>query len=192
MVLNTTKLNINPVRGDVYECILGNYEPIDPKKPEGPFKKDNYQVRIPNEIRKRRPVVIIGERNKQFLVVPISSKEDTHPKPHRTGEGMKLHIRLDGNEVPVTEKYKEGTVCWAKTDLIQSVDKQRLRQFRLADGSHAIGKVSAPTLKAIQEGVMRAIGLTSLVEQHAEFEKIKAEFEKIKAECDELKKEQAQ
>ena len=68
------KIKNNPTRGDIYDCIFGNYDPVDPNVPAGPFKKDNYDSRIPNEIRKKRPVVILGSRNKQFLVVPISSR----------------------------------------------------------------------------------------------------------------------
>lgn len=159
------KINKNPTRGDIYECIFGNYVPVDQAFPQGPFRKDLYDVRIPNEMRKRRPVVIVGERKKQFLVVPISSLEDTHPKAHRTGEAVRLHIRLDEDEVPVAPGYIQGTVCWAKTDLVQSVDEERLREFRLDDGTHVVGKVSAEKLLQIQEGIMRVIGLTGWVQK---------------------------
>lgn len=30
-----------------------------------------------------RPAVIVGEREKQYLVVPVSTKEDMHKKAHR-------------------------------------------------------------------------------------------------------------
>lgn len=159
------KIKTNPRRGDIFECLFGNYEPLNLASPDGPFRKDNYDRRIPNEIRKKRPVVIVGERKKQFLVVPISSKQDTHPKQHRTGEAVGLHIRLNGNEIPETAQYVAGTVCWAKTDLIQSVDEERLREFRLQDGTHTTGKVTPKILQAIQKGVMRAIGLTPWIEE---------------------------
>jgi uncharacterized protein YifN (PemK superfamily) len=159
------KIKTNPRRGDVYDCILGNYDPIDPNQPIGPFKKDNYDYRIPNEMRKRRPVVILGERNKQLLVVPISKGEDIHKKEHRSGAGMKLHILLNGDEVPVTACYHGNVKTWAKTDLVQSVDEERLREFRLPDGSHVRGSVSLEILTAIQEGVMRHMGLTAWVEE---------------------------
>ncbi len=158
------KIRTNPRRGDIYDCVFGNYEPINDTAPEGPYRKDNLDRRIPNEIRKRRPVVIVGERNKQFLVVPVSSSEDRHKKPHRTGEAMKLHIRLAGDEIPETGCYTPGTVRWAKTDLLQSVDEERLREFRCADGTHRVGRVSPELLVSIQQGVMRAIGLTPVVE----------------------------
>jgi uncharacterized protein YifN (PemK superfamily) len=116
-------------------------------------------------MRKRRPVVILGERNKQMLVVPISKGEDTHKKPHRSGAGMKLHIPLNGDEVPVTACYRGNVQTWAKADLVQSVDEERLREFRLSDGSHVRGTVSPETLLAIQEGVMRHMGLTTWVEE---------------------------
>lgn len=154
----------NPARGDVFDCILGNYEPEDPKSPEGPFKKDNYDIRIPNEIRKRRPVIIVGNYKSQYLVVPISSTQDMHKKPNRTAEARKLHIRLTGDEVPETPRYKRNKTCWAKADLVQSVDEKRLREFRLDDGTHVIGKVSPETLRLIQEGVMRAIGLSAMLD----------------------------
>ncbi|WP_181885642.1 type II toxin-antitoxin system PemK/MazF family toxin [Trinickia dinghuensis] len=162
---NLKSIKTNPSRGDVYDCILGNYDPVDPGQPDGPFKKNNYDYRIPNEMRKRRPVVILGERNKQFLVVPISKLQDRHKKPHRTGEAMRLHVRLSGGEVPATGAYRGDIPIWAKTDLVQSVDEERLREFRLPDGSYAHGKVSPEKLRAIQEGVMRHIGLTPWVEE---------------------------
>ena len=159
------KISTNPRRGDVYDCILGNYDPVDAAQPDGPFKKDNYDFRIPNEMRKRRPVVILGDRNKQLLVVPISALEDRHKNPKKTGEAKKLHIRLKGDETPVTATYIQGIPTWAKADLIQSVDEERLREFRLADGTYVRGSVSPETLRAIQEAVMRHIGLTEWVEE---------------------------
>jgi hypothetical protein len=111
------KISTNPRRGDIYDCLFGNYDPINPAQPNGPFRKDNYDFRIPNEMRKRRPVVVLGDRNKQLLVVPISKLEE------------------------------------------------RLREFRLADGSYVRGTVSPKILLAIQEGVMRHMGLTEWVEE---------------------------
>jgi uncharacterized protein YifN (PemK superfamily) len=159
------KISTNPRRGDVYDCLFGNYDPVDPAQPNGPFKKDNYDFRIPNEMRKRRPVVILGDRNKQLLVVPISKLEDRHKNPKRTGEARKLHIRLKGDETPLTASYRRGIPTWAKADLVQSVDEERLREFRLADGTYARGTVSPEILLAIQEGVMRHMGLTDWVEE---------------------------
>ena len=52
----------NPKRGDVYECIFGNYLPLNINHQHGPYCIKSYDYRIPNEIRKRRPVVILGER----------------------------------------------------------------------------------------------------------------------------------
>ena len=158
------KIKTNPSRGDIYDCIFGNYVPENPQAPDGPFRKDAYDNRIPNEIRKRRPVVIVGERKKQYLVVPVSTTEDRHKKAHRTGEDVKLHIRLAGTEIPETERYKHGVMRWAKTDLLQAVDEERLREFLCTDGIHRTGKVSPELLRSIQEGVVRAIGLTPWLE----------------------------
>lgn len=152
-------IKTNPKRGDIYECVFGHFEPEDPSQPQGPFRKDNYNVRIPNEIRKRRPVVIIGERNQQFIVVPISTREDRAAKPHKSAIAQGIHIKIPEGSIPITNHYKAGTNCWAKADLIQSIDVKRLREFPTGDGTHVTGKLDADTLKNVQDAILRAIGL---------------------------------
>ena len=155
----------NPKRGDVYECIFGNYLLLNMNHQYGPYCIKSYDYRIPNEIRKRRPVVILGERKKQLLVVPISSTLDRPDKPLKGGESAGLHIKLNGDEVPLNKQYQKDMVRWAKVDLMQSVDIKRLREFRLLNGSHAIGKVSNQTLGEIQLAVLRMLGLSKKIEE---------------------------
>lgn len=152
-------IKTNPKRGDIYECVFGHFEPIDPSQPQGPFRKDNYDLRIPNEIRKRRPVVVLGERNQQFIVVPISTREDSAPKPHKTAMAQGIHVKIPDGAIPETKHYKLGTPCWAKADLIQSIDIKRLREFPVGDGTHATGRLNSETLKEIQDAVLRTIGV---------------------------------
>jgi uncharacterized protein YifN (PemK superfamily) len=158
-------ITTNPTRGDVYDCIFGNYLPLDPSQPTGPFDKTSYNYRIPHEMRKRRPVVILGERNKQLLVAPISTTEDVHIKPHRTGEALGLHIRLIGNEIPNNGFYTENVDRWVKVDLIQSIDVKRLREFRMPDGSHVTGKLSRETLAEVQLAVFRILGFSLKIQE---------------------------
>ena len=54
---------------------------------------------------------------------------------------------------------------WAKADLVQFVDEELLRELRLPDGSYVRGSVSSEILVAIQEGVMRHMGLTTWIEE---------------------------
>ncbi|MFW8745088.1 type II toxin-antitoxin system PemK/MazF family toxin [Mesorhizobium japonicum] len=158
-------ITTNPTRGDIYDCIFGNYLPLDPSKSGGPFDKAAYNHRIPNEMRKRRPVVVLGERNNQLLVAPISSTEDVHKKPHRTGEALGLHIKLIGNEVPDNGFYTNGVDRWVKVDLIQSVDVKRLREFRMPNGSHITGRLSKETLAEVQLAVLRILGFSLKIQE---------------------------
>jgi uncharacterized protein YifN (PemK superfamily) len=72
---------------------------------------------------------------------------------------------LNGDEVPLNKQYQKDMVRWAKVDLMQSVDIKRLREFRLLNGSHAIGKVSNQTLGEIQLAVLRMLGLSKKIEE---------------------------
>ena len=150
----------NPTRGDIYDCIFGNYLPLNTANPEGPFNKSAYDYRIPNEMRKRRPVVILGEPKNQLIVAPISSTKDQHKKAHRTGESLGIHIKLIGDEIPNNGFYTSDTVRWVKVDLIQSVDVKRLREIRMPDGTHIIGKVSKATLEEVQLALLRLMGFS--------------------------------
>ncbi|MFZ7321324.1 type II toxin-antitoxin system PemK/MazF family toxin [Comamonas jiangduensis] len=149
----------NPKRGDIYECLFGHFLPVDPAQPQGPFRKDNFDYRIPNEIRKRRPVVILSDRSGQFIVVPISTREDIAKKAHKKAEAQGIHVRIPEGAIPETGFYKKGTLCWAKADLIQTVDVKRLREFPKGDGTHVTGAVDGKTLQEIQDAVLRALGL---------------------------------
>lgn len=149
----------NPRRGDIYDCIFGNYLPIE----SGSGDITAYDYRIPNEMRKRRPVVILGERNKQLLVAPISSTKDTHKQGHRTGEALGLHIKMRGNEIPEAGIYIQNIDRWIKADLIQSVDIKRLREFRLRDGTHVKGVISRETLMELQLAVIRFLGFSQKI-----------------------------
>jgi len=158
-------ITTNPTRGDIYDCLFGNYLPLDPSQPTGPFDKTAYDHRIPNEMRKRRPVVVLGERNNQLLVAPISSTRDVHKKPHRTGEALGFHIKLTGNEIPDNGFYTIGVDRWVKVDLIQSVDVKRLREFRMPDGSHMTGQLSRQTLAEVQLAVLRVLGFSIKIQE---------------------------
>lgn len=152
-------IRTNPKRGDIYECVFGHFLPEDAARPMGPFRKDDYNYRIPNEIRKRRPVVVLGERNSQFIVIPISTREDIAKHAHKTAAFQGIHVLIPDGSIPLTDHYRTHTNCWAKADLIQSVDVKRLREFPKGDGTHVIGKVAPEILRTIEEAVLRSIGL---------------------------------
>jgi uncharacterized protein YifN (PemK superfamily) len=151
-------------RGDLLDCKFGMYTPMDLTKPEGPFVKDNYNIKIPNEIWKTRPVVVIAMTNGQVTVVPVSTAKHNHQKPHRTLEAQGIHVKLSSECFPPNcQKYDTNKDCWAKADLVQTVDEKRLRDLYLTDGSLGKGRVPQEILDAIRYGVMKSIGLTPLV-----------------------------
>lgn len=161
----------NNVRiGHIYDCNFGLFKKTDgggetSNKEEA--SEDDYNFRIPNEMIKKRPVIVIGKHRGQYIVVPISSKKETHRRPEKEPENKGFHIKLAENDFPVTEHYEVGRDRWAKSNLVTTIDGGRLRD--LYDGAtkshipaHA---VSEETVKKVKEGVIISIGLGSILNQ---------------------------
>ena len=118
----------------------------------------------PPEMVKRRPVVVIASRNdaKLCTVVPLST---TPPVPVTSH-----HHRLDAVALPGKLHTKE---TWAKCDMLCTVSLERLDRVKV--GKDANGKrlyssmsVSKEDFKAIQKGVLHALGFHVLTNRMEE------------------------
>ncbi|EKT4531978.1 type II toxin-antitoxin system PemK/MazF family toxin [Pseudomonas putida] len=167
----------NIKRGDILECHFGNY--THAKDGEGnailddngvaTYDREHFNTRIPHEIRKTRPVVVLGDHKGQYIVVPISSTEDTHANPRKSGVGRGYHIELPQGVIPVTHFYEAGIKRWAKANMVQTVDRFRLSSIYCRNQRRYVqASVAGEMLKAIQEALVRAIGRPELLEAEAE------------------------
>lgn len=145
----------NSIRpGALLECDFGNYRTIKDANGNDEFDREHFDGRIPYEIVKLRPVVVLGEHKGQYLVVPVSSTEDTHKVPRKTGVARGFHVPVPPNEIPATHFYLPGTIRWAKVNMMQSVARFRLSSIYCRNTSRYIDtSVSASTLGNIQEAV---------------------------------------
>jgi mRNA interferase MazF len=132
--------------------------PYHPK--QGEVLKCDYSNLIDPEMSKVRWVVVVSPKflNRPNLctVVPLSTT------PPKKVEGY--HVLLDKDPAP---KSAEGTVVWAKCDMLMTVSFSRLSAYH--DGRRLDGKrnyvnlnVSIQELGRIKLGVLHALGLASL------------------------------
>ena len=162
--------------GHVYECIFGLFKKLphyigdDPDSPATTTLKheaveNDYDYRIPNELIKKRAVVVIGKNSGQYVVVPVSSTQAIHKKPRKYPEALGLHVRLLEEDLPNAGKYADTKPRWAKCDLVTTVDGGRFRDiYDECSQRHVTAHaVTADTLRDIRYGVMRAIGLRDLI-----------------------------
>lgn len=157
-------LSGNIKRGDFLECNFGDYKQVMAADGAVSFDRAHYDSKIPHEIRKTRPVVVIGDHKGQYLVVPISSTEDTHNQAHKTGAAKGYHIQLEATEFPETSFYEAGVVRWAKVNMVQTVDRYRLQSiYCKTQKGYITGKVTPATLRKIQEALIKVIGLPELL-----------------------------
>jgi uncharacterized protein YifN (PemK superfamily) len=158
-------------RGEIHECLFGRYKPLLDAQgrpsmstidgmPE--YIRDDFQGPIPYEIHKPRPVVILGDHKGQYLVVPISTTQDRHQNPRKTGEAKGIHIRLAPADVPALSRYRSSDLCWAKANMIQTVDRNRLKPLNMP--GQPAPRVSAECLSLIQRAVIRSIGCQGLLD----------------------------
>lgn len=145
-------ITYTPKVGDILECDFGNF-----KGEEGNYDKRNYDGRIPNEMIKRRMVVVINPKvgGGLNLVVPISSTKNIAAITKGT------HIPLDASLFRETHFY-EDRKRWAKCETIQLVSRERL--FKMIDnGQRFEQKLPRETVELIQKGVITAINAKSLL-----------------------------
>lgn len=164
-------MNSRIKRGEIHECLFGRYRPLldaegapvlrdDSGRTE--FTRTEFQGPIPNEIQKPRPVVILGDHKGQYLVVPISTTQDCHSNPRKAGEARGLHVRLARSDLPGLARYGDAATCWAKSNMIQTVDRNRLRPLNRRGSPPP--RVSEDCLASIQRAVIRAIGCQGLLD----------------------------
>jgi uncharacterized protein YifN (PemK superfamily) len=147
-------LSYSPKVGEIIECDFGEVvnPPLRPK----------YNGLIPNEIRKKRMVVVLNGKlpNGCCLVVPISSTGD--PDSLRRG----FHVPIDMDLIPVTGFY-DRRERWAVADCVTHVSKQRL--FQIKDGGAVITNyLPRDLVTKIQKAVIKTINATGLLCEHPE------------------------
>ncbi|PKG73036.1 hypothetical protein CXF86_19770 (plasmid) [Shewanella sp. GutCb] len=153
--------------GHIYECNFGlfkkNATEATPSKHEA--VENDYNYRIPNEIIKKRAVVVIGKHRGQYIVVPISSTEETDKKPAKNPENKGFHVRLGLDDFPVTKHYLAEKIRWAKSNLVSTIDGGRLTDIYDSNipANIPAHKVSDETLREIREGVIISIGMNDLL-----------------------------
>ncbi len=157
----------NVRNGYIYECFLGNYK----SNSEGTTTnrdeacETEYNYRIPNEMIKKRPVVVIGKHRGQYLIVPISSTKETHKKVQKEPENTGLHTKLQADDFPETHHYAAGKDRWAKSNLICAIDGGRLRDIynNNVSGHIPAHKITDESLRNIREGVIIAMGMRDII-----------------------------
>jgi uncharacterized protein YifN (PemK superfamily) len=154
--------------GHIYECDFGRFKKtgdgLDTTVDRDEADETAYNYKIPNELIKRRAVVVIGKHRGLYLVVPVSSTFENAPKPHKVPENFGMHVQM-GVDFPVTARYTAGKPRWAKSNLVQAVDGGRLTDVFDPDTRKNIPahRVTESTLLKIRYGVMISMGLGKMV-----------------------------
>lgn len=171
------KINGNVKIGHVYECNLGLFKrnalPTAPDYTQQTTDdrtlaaENDYNYKIPNELIKNRPVIVIGKHKGQYIVVPISSTKEIDKKEHKNPDNVGFHVLLQQGDMPVTDHYDATRNRWAKSNLVTTVDGGRLRDLfdRGTQRFVPAHKVSDDTLLKVRHGVLISIGLRDLLNQ---------------------------
>lgn len=141
-----------PKIGEVLECDFGNFKKIGQE-----IDKRNYNGRIPNEMIKRRMVMVINPKigGGCHLVVPISSTRNVSSIRNGT------HVSLDEQYFKVTDFY-DRRERWAKCETLQLVSNQRL--FKMIDNGERFDQIlPREVVELIQRGIIAAINGKSLI-----------------------------
>ncbi|WP_421568264.1 type II toxin-antitoxin system PemK/MazF family toxin [Stenotrophomonas sp. PD6] len=172
-------MNSRIKRGEIYECVFGTYRPLlgqdgrpvaSGENGRAEYVRDEFQGPIPFEIQKPRPVVILGDHKGQYVVVPISTTQDGHNNPRKTGEARGLHIRLGHEALPNLIRYSRAQICWAKSNMVQTVDRNRLRPLNRR--GEPPPRISEECLRSIQHALIKAIGCQALLEHSIDVSQI--------------------
>ena len=168
------RINGNVKIGHIYECDFGMFKKNESPQ-SGEIQKvtkhkdeatdDDYNYRIPNELIKKRPVVVVGKHRGQYMVVPISSTEETDKKPAKNPEKVGIHVLLQHGDMPVTGRYTLEKKRWAKSNLLTTIDGARLTDIYDIEKQDFIApqKISDETLLKIRHGVIISIGLRDML-----------------------------
>jgi uncharacterized protein YifN (PemK superfamily) len=154
--------------GGIYECNFGSYKSINGGTTEQRDEADSSKLdyRIPNEMIKCRPVIVISKHRGVCTVIPVSTtREKEHKNPKKDPIKNGICVPLQGF-IPTTHFYDSTTPCWGVCYSAQTVDIGRLRDiFDKSTGKHVSASVTADILLKLRFGVVKAIGLPSLVPQ---------------------------
>ncbi|MDD9197451.1 type II toxin-antitoxin system PemK/MazF family toxin [Aliivibrio sp. S3MY1] len=141
-----------PKVGDILECDFGNFKII-----EQGYDERNYDGRIPNEMIKRRMVMVINPKvgGGCHLVVPISSTKNIASINNGT------HVEITSDYFRVTNFYDKRE-RWAKCEALQLVSKYRL--FKMIDnGERFEQKLPREMVELVQRGIIAAVNAKSLL-----------------------------
>lgn len=147
-------ITYTPKVGEVLECNFGDFKRLESS---GTFDEKNYDGRIPNEMIKRRMVVVINAKlDGNCLVVPISSTKRI--SSIKSGH----HVPLDKNLFRITDFYDKRD-RWAKAETIQLVSKKRL--FKLKDNNSRFDLYfPRETVTSIQKAIIKTINANALID----------------------------
>ena len=141
-------LKYSPVVGEVVECDLGKLRnpPLNPV----------FDGIILNEMRKRRPAVILNAKlpNGCCIIVPVSSKGDT------SAVDRGYHVPLDASHLP--ESLFDRRSRWAIAECMTHVSKQRLFPY-MENGRRVKIVLPSHIVAAIQRSMVRTLNGKSLL-----------------------------
>jgi len=137
-------ISYNPDVGEVLICDFGMFR-VPPLTP-------SCDGRLPPEMIKRRPVVVLSSKiSKACIVVPLSTTLDKA----KLNKGM--HIEVPEDAIPEMA-YFPSKIRWAKSDLVGQVSHERLFMLRAPSRSHTHKHYLSRELVAeIQKGVIKSI-----------------------------------
>lgn len=151
--------------GGIYECNFGSFKCTSgghtEKRDEADDSDLNY--RIPNEMIKLRPVVVINKHRGLCTVIPVSStREKEHKNPKKDVVNMGICVSMQGH-IPKTHFYDDSP-CWGVCYAAQTIDIGRLRDiYDKTTKTFVTATVPSELLLKLRFGVVKAVGLTSLV-----------------------------
>ena len=153
--------------GGIYECSFGSFKRLISEggglthsRTEADESDLNY--RIPTELIKKRPVIVISKHRGLCTVIPVSGTKELHSKPAKVPESMGVHVQLQGH-LPITHKYMD-IPCWGLCNLAHTIDSGRLRDIYDENAKLFFkGAVSPELLLKLRFGVMRSVGMGSLI-----------------------------
>lgn len=153
--------------GGIYECNFGSYKSLvsgeEVTHSRDDADEENLNYRIPNEMIKRRPVVVIKKHRGLCMVVPVSAtREKPHKNPRKDQVEQGICVPLSA-WIPQTRFYT-GKDCWGVCYAAQTIDIGRLRDiYDKNTGTFVNAMVSDEMLLKLRFGIVKAVGLESLV-----------------------------